>query len=238
MGKPVKINMSLSSMMSSLRDIDDEIWGEYAFSRDILRDRIPEEKKFEYISNSIRCGEEYADRILQETGQSGPREIANCLGLHVIPSDLPMTSKRVLFAQYTPPDQIEILQEPLAKYKAVLAHATEEESAQLVAESEIRNVLLGHEIFHFLEDRYEDEIYTRTEKIRLWRILNFKNDSTVRALGEIAGMAFSKRLNHITYSPFLLDVLLFFGYNPEGANNIYQDIMAISQSKKSNKELV
>jgi hypothetical protein len=225
-------NISLSNMLSDLCKIDDEEWGQYAFSRDILKDRIPNEEKREMIGKSIQCGYEYADKILQETGLITPSEIAKQLGLHVMSNDLPMTGKRVLFAQFTPPDQIEISQEPVEKYKTILAGSTEEKSDLLITESEIHNLLLGHEIFHFLEDQYKDEIYTRTKKIQLWHILNFKNDSTIRALGEIAGMAFSKRLNHIAYSPFLLDVLLFFGYNPEGAKNIYRDIMGISVKQK------
>lgn len=232
MDKLIKSNVSLSNMISDLRRIDDKTWGEYAFSRDILKDRVPYEKRSEMIEKSIRCGEKYAERVLQETGQSEPHEIARHLGLHVMSSDLAMTGKRVLFAQYTPPDQIEISQEPVEKYKTILAEATEEESDPLLTESEIHSILLGHEIFHFVEDRYEGEIYTRTEKIQLWHILHFKNYSTIRALGEIAGMAFSKRLNHTAYSPFLLDVLLFFGYNPEEAKSIYQNIMEIKAKQK------
>jgi hypothetical protein len=225
-------SMSLNNMISDLSKIDDETWGAYAFSRDILKDRVPQEKKCEMIVKSIQCGNEYADKILQETGQITPQEIAKHLGLHIMSSNFPMTGKRVLFAQFTPPDHIEISQEPVEKYKIFLAGLAEEKFDLLITDSEIYNLLLGHEIFHFLEEQYKDEIYTRTEKIQLWHILNFKNDSTIRALGEIAGMAFSKRLNHIAYSPFLLDVLLFFGYNPEGAKNIYRDIMGISAKQK------
>lgn len=225
MEMPVKRDISLDEMAANLRAVGDGTWGRYAFSRDFLRDRVPDERKEEMIRNSVRCGGEYADRIARETGESAPRAIARRLGLSVLSGDLPMAGKRVLFAQFTPPDRIEIMREPIEKYRAVLLKMDGEETGRLPGEREVSDVLLGHEIFHFLEDRDEDKIYTRTEKITLWRFLNFRNESTVEALGEIAAMAFTKKLNRLVYSPFLLDVLLFFGYNPEGARSIYRNVM-------------
>lgn len=215
------------NLLPALKGIDNETWGEYAFSRELLRDRIPESKKIEMIQKSIRCGEEYADRIQKETGKKEPWNIAEQLGLKVDDSDLPAGVKRVLFAQFTPPNQIEIMREPLEKYKAVLAGLQGEQAKRLPAEEEIRGILLGHEIFHFLEERDSLSIYTRTERIRLWHFWRFQNCSTVGALGEIAGMAFTEKLNCLSYSPFLLDVLLFFGYNPDGAGSICRDIQQI-----------
>jgi hypothetical protein len=227
----VQEQLSLPEMLSFLKKVDDETWGKYAVSREPLRNRIPETRKIEMIRGSIRCGEEYAGRILRENGNVSPREIAEQFGLSVRFSDLPMTDKRVLFAQFTPPNQIEIMQEPMKEYKTVLEGATAEDCSRLPTVEKIQNILLGHEIFHYLEDRDEKEIYTRTEKIRLWHFLCFQNNSTVGALSEIAGMAFTKSLNCLSYSPFLLDVLLFFGYNPDEARNIYRDVKSIFMAR-------
>lgn len=232
MEEPVKKEIPLVEMIEDLRAVGDGTWGRYAFSRDLLRDRVPDEKKAEMIARSVRCGEEYADRAVRETGQSAPEEIARRLGLNVLPGETPMTAKRALFAQFTPPDRIEIMREPLERYRDVLARPEEAEASRLPGAEEVFRLLLGHEIFHFLEDRHEEEIYTRTEKITLWSVLGFRNRSTVGALGEIAGMAFTKRLNHVAYSPFLLDVLLFFGYNPEGARSIYRTVMDRKEKEK------
>ncbi|HHV32426.1 hypothetical protein [Caproiciproducens sp. LBM24188] len=219
--------ISLNQMITDLLQIDDVSWGYYAFTRELLRDRISDNQKREMILRSIQCGEAYADRVIQETGRDTPRGIAEYFQLRVESSNLTMTGKRALFAQYTPPDLIEILSEPIEKYRAVLAGLSQEEAALLPKAEELSDILLGHELFHFLEDRHENEIYTRTEKILLWRIFGFRNYSSISVLGEIAGMAFSKKLNHLPYSPFLLDVLLYFGYNPEGAKSIYQSVIDI-----------
>lgn len=232
--EPVKENMpTLVQMASALREVDDESWGKYLFSRDILRDRVTPEQKSEKIAKSIACGVEYAQRILSETETDSPDRIASFFGLHVAEGDVQMTEKRVLFASFTPPDEITIMKEPLKKYGGVLAALPPEDSALLPAESEVRSILLGHELFHFVEERHKDEIYTRTEKIRLWKIFGFENNSTIRALGEIAGMAFTKMLCRIPFSPSLLDVLLLYSYNENYSREVYRCVTDLFANQKS-----
>lgn len=218
---------TLAQMASALREVDDESWGAYLFSRDILRDRVTPERKSEMIAKSTHCGQEYAERIAGETGARTPDELPSFFGLRVASGDVPMTEKRVLFASFTPPDGITVMKEPLRKYGGVLAGLPPEEAALLPTESEVYSILLGHELFHFVEERHKDEIYTRTEKIRLWKIFGFENDSTIRALGEIAGMAFTKALCRVPFSPSLLDVLLLYSYNENYSREVYGSVMDI-----------
>ena len=220
---------SLIDMIKALRRVDDETWGAYAFSADLLRDRIPEEKKREMIQKAIQCGETFAACIVRETGESSPIAIARRFGLEIVDNSLPMIGRRKVFAQFTPPKKIELFQEPIERYASVLARATEQQAAQLIPIPEINNLVLGHEIYHFVEERSADTIYTRTEKYALWRFLGFHYTSSVNALGEIAGMAFSRKLCQVAYSPFLLDVLLFFDYNYEQTTAIFQNIMKMSE---------
>ena len=71
----------------------------------------------------------------------------------------------------------------------------------------------------------EEEIYTRTETITLWKFFGYRHTSTIRALSEIAGMAFTKNLNQFPYSPFTLDILLYYNYNSSEASAIYAEVM-------------
>lgn len=224
---------SLGSLAGGLRSIKDEIWGEYALSKDILTNRILPQERPGMIQEAIACGELYAARVTQQTGCTTPEEIAAHFQLKIVRRKDGQMGKRVLFAEFTPPNQIVILQEPIQKYAAIRAILPPEEAAVLPAEQQIESILLGHEIFHFLEEQYEPQIYTRTKKIPLWHIWKWKNESTVGALGEIAGMAFTKRLNHMSYSPFLLDVLLYFGYNSDEAHKIYQHMIDLSAANSA-----
>lgn len=226
---------TLAEMTTSLRSLDDECWGLYLFSRDILRDRIPADRRAEMIGRSLRCGEEYALRMLEETGTRKVSEIPAFFRLHVGYSDEPSAEKRVLFANFTPPDEIRIMNQPLEKYGEFLTSLPPEEALKLPPPAEVRDLLLGHELYHFTEERYRDEIYTRTEKIRLWKIFGFENNSTIRALGEIAGMAFTRTLSRVSYFPALLDVLLLYRYNESYSRSIFNNIMSINTARRDNR---
>ncbi len=95
--------MNLRKMMKGLAAVDDMTWGMYAFSRDALRDKVDCGRKKEMIEKSICCGYETADKIMDQTGTSNPREIAGKLGLRVEYLDKGQIADRVLFALFTPP---------------------------------------------------------------------------------------------------------------------------------------
>jgi hypothetical protein len=219
--------LSLVEMVQNLLQVDDEAWGLYAFSRDILKERIPEDKKLEMIRRAISCGKEYAQRIMREYNCSDVPDLAEKLKLKLVYQDAMMTGNRILFASYTPPDEIVIMTEPVNKAVELISN---EDSVliEYFQKDSIMNTVLGHEIFHYIEDQFEQEIYTRTEKIMLWNFLGFKNNSTVRALGEIGAMAFTKELNGLKYSPFILDILLYYSYDSSNAQKIYCDVLEMS----------
>lgn len=219
--------LSLSEMIEKLLQIDDEHWGLYAFSRDILKERIPEENKIEMIRKAINCGREYAQRIIKDCGASEVHTIAEKLKLNIVFQNAMMTGKRILFACYTPPDKIEIMTEPVNK-AVELVSKDESILIEYFQKDSIMNIILGHEIFHYIEDQFEREIYTRTEKILLWKFLGFKNNSTIRSLSEIGAMAFTKELNVLKYSPFILDILLYYGYDSSNAEKIFHDVLEMS----------
>ena len=95
----------------------------------------------------------------------------------------------------------------------------------LTEQLDIKGLLLAHELFHFVEEKYKDEIFTKQEKIRLWSLGPLHNDSTVIALSEIAAMAFAQAITGIPYSPYVMDVFLVYGYSPEEASGLYEEIM-------------
>lgn len=219
--------LSLVEIIQNLLQVEDEAWGLYAFSRDILKDRIPADNRSEMIIKAMSCGREYAQRLLREYGTSDVNTIVERLKLKIVYQDAMMTGKRILFASYTPPGEIGIMTEPVGK--AVQQILKDESSLfEYFQKERIMNTILGHEIFHYIEDQFEQEIYTRTEKILLWKLLGFKNYSTVRALGEIAAMAFTKELNGLQYSPFILDILLYYSYDSTSAEKIYHDVLEMS----------
>lgn len=223
----MEANYSLNEMVQNLLGIDDKTWGLYVFSRDILKNRIPDEIKPEMISKAIECGKHYAKQIMAEYNSNDIRLIAKKLGLKIDYKDSLLTGKRILFASYTPPDEIVIMKEPIER---AVKHLAGENSnlVELFSEDSIIDIILGHELFHFVEDKFEEEIYTKTEKILLWKFLGFKNNSTIRTLGELGAMAFTREINGDKFNPFILDVLLYFNYDPSNATKIYYNVLGMS----------
>jgi hypothetical protein len=216
--------VSLSEMILKLLQVEDETWGLYAFSRELLNKRIQPEQKPVMIAKAIACGKEYAQRIIQECGCKDIRTISEKLKLKIELHDTPMIGKQVLFARYTTPDKIEVMEEPVRKAVMLISQEVPN-MVEHFQQNDIMDTILGHELFHFVEEQNVQKIYTRTEKILLWNFLGFKNYSAIRTLGEIGAMAFSKELNGLNYSPFLLDVLLYYGYDSVSAEKIYRDVL-------------
>lgn len=216
--------LRFGEMIQDLLQVDDETWGLYAFSRELLNHRISGEKKLEMIFKARNCGKEYANRILIESGTTDVQTIAKNFKLKIEVQDALITGKRILFARYTPPDKIEIMEEPIQKSTDLISKETPS-LIEYFNNNDIIEILLGHEIFHFLEEQHNHEIYTRNEKILLWNFMGFKNYSTIHVLSEIGAMAFIKELKGLSYSPFLLDFLLYYSYDPFNAEKIYRDIL-------------
>ncbi len=220
----------LGDMIHDLLQVDDKTWGLYAFSRELLNRRIPPDRKTEMITKAMECGKEYARRLIREYGCSDIRLLGEKLNLKIEFQDTLMMGKRILFACYTSPDKIQIMKEPVNR--AVLLIPKEDSIlVELFRQDGIMNTILGHEIYHFIEEQYEQEIYTRTEKVLLWNFMGFKNYSTIRALSEIGAMAFTREWNRLIYSPFILDILLYYGYDSSGAGKIYRDIIGMSSGR-------
>lgn len=219
--------IKLGEMIHHLLQVDDQTWGLYAFSRDILNQRIHLDTKTEMIQKAIICGKEYAQRLIHEYGSRDIRVLATKLDVNIEFRDSKMTGKRVLFANYTPPNRIEMMEEPVQRAVQMMS-GEDVMLIELFHQEGLMDTILGHEIFHLIEDQYEHEIYTRTEKIRLWHFMGYQSYSTIRSLSEIGAMAFTQELNSMNYSPFILDVLLYYSYDSSSAVRIYHDVLGVS----------
>lgn len=98
----MQVQTKLGELLYPLMQVDDEAWGMYAFSRDILNRRISPETKREMLKQARACGIEYAQRMMLEYGTRDVRVLAERMNLKLEFKDALMTGKRVLFASYTP----------------------------------------------------------------------------------------------------------------------------------------
>lgn len=214
----------LSVMLADLAQTDMMEWCRYAFSREPLNGKFTDEQRQQWMEKSLACGQEYCRIICKKYDSEDPVVLAQKMGLQVSYPELPEHADRVLFAEYRMPNKITIYLDAVNKAEKLLAQP--EVQQILTSALDIRKLLLAHELFHYIEDQYKKEIFTRTETIRLWSVGPFHNDSTIIALSEIAAMAFAKAMTRISYAPYLMDVLLVYGYSPKEASGLYEEILS------------
>lgn len=213
----------LDRMLKDLAAIQAADWFRYVFSREPLNGKFNDEQRRNWMEHALACGREYAVRVMREYGSGDAQVIAKAMGMKVSYPAYPEKTDRVLFAEYRVPDTICIYMDAVRKAEKLLEKP--EIKDVLTAKLNISRLLLAHELFHSVEEKYKHEIYTKTEKIRLWSLGPVHNDSTIIALSEIAAMAFAREMTGIPYAPYVMDVFLVYGYSPEEASGLYEEMM-------------
>lgn len=209
----------LADMTRTLAGITDEQWGRYAFSRDPLEGKFDQKQKEEYTKAANACGREWAIRMTEKYGTRSPEKLAREMGMKILRPDTPVGGGQVIFAQFVRPDEITVYMDCIRRASRLEA----ESGCELLERARLFDILLAHELFHAVEEQHETEIYTRTEKVELWR-KPFSNRSSIACLSEMAAMAFARELLGMDCSPYMLDVLLVYAYNKSAAWELYEEI--------------
>ena len=180
---------SVSAMAQVLSGISEEVWGRYAFSRDPLGGKIGEKQKAEYSKAAFCCGREWAARMSEKYGTRDPKELARRMGVKTEIQEMPLWRGRMILARFDRPGQITIYTDSIRR----AAELAGESGCGLLREDRLFVILLAHELFHAVEERSADEIYTRTERVRIRGIL-FSKRSPLPCLSEMGAMAFAREL--------------------------------------------
>lgn len=225
--------------LKELMKIPDQFWGEYAFWREPLKNKITADQRSEFIRKSITCGRDEADCIKKTYDPAGPSGVSE----RNSGADLPDLCREfrlkitydnsenggchIIFAQFVEPDEITLSTEALQRMD-------EKFSFRDICGRTLEEILLAHEIFHYIESQKARTIYTRNEKIQLWR-KPFSNRSEIAALSEIAGMAFACELLDLDFSPFALDIIMLYLYDEKAAAELYERVIKAWKESRETK---
>ncbi|MCL2560338.1 MAG: hypothetical protein FWE07_07595 [Turicibacter sp.] len=227
LNQPINAAVSpLEDMFEQLAAIDEETWGLYEFSKDMLRDKVSDTEKLEIIRQSLACGQDWAQKMRltcdnPATERSVATELAHSLGLSIEERPGKATKFRMVFAQFIAGKGIEVISEPVENYEKLVVN-----SEKLPHVKVLKDVLIAHEIFHFLEEQHKNEMYPYQKTIKLWKLFGYEHRSTVGAASEIAAMAFAKEICGIDFVPQVLDVLLSYGMDIAFSMSIYEQMMS------------
>jgi len=231
-GKPALFNWSMEKKQHVIRpvgvivkdlcQIADIEWALYAFSREPLNGRFDDKKRIELTQKALDCGTKTAEDCIKQYGTANPILIAEKMGLVVDYPLMPQDSGRVLFAEFREPNEVNVFMDAVNKSSELM---DEPDVRKALGDLHIPSLLIAHELFHYIEQQQKNEIWTKTFKYEIWKVGPFRNRSTISVLSEIAAMGFSKRLIDLPYSPYVMDAFLVYGYTPQGASGLYEEMM-------------
>ncbi len=203
-----------------LISMNDEDWGRYAFSRDPLKGKVSYELRKEMIEKANECGKKEAIKLKEKYKDVPIKKIIKRMNIDYIEKNSNVTETYIMFACYNSPNKITIFK----KNKTMVEEFIKENDLSSKLEYiDVESVLLAHELFHHIEENNKD-IYTKNEKVVLWKIGSYKYKSGLVCIGEIAAMAFAKELLSINYNPYVFDVLMLYPHDKNKATELYKEI--------------
>ncbi len=204
--------------VEDLLTLSDEDWSRYAFNRDPFVGRIPPAGQLDYSQKARDSAAALARRLRSEHGANSIAHLAKQLGVKLFYKSEVSGGGYTLFANYDEPDTITVFLENAEATDRLLA---QEGLHDLVGEIKTADLLIAHELYHYLEQTVPD-IYTAQKHIVLWKLGKFENRSRIICLEEIGAMAFARELTGLKCSPYLFDVIMLYPRNPQRAKHMYE----------------
>ncbi|MDL2324917.1 hypothetical protein LJC61_07200 [Ruminococcaceae bacterium OttesenSCG-928-A16] len=210
----------LHTMLAGVAALPQQAWVNYAFEKEPLAHRITPEEQQQLYAEAWRCGEQAAEQVAQKYGTRAPKKLVAGMQLKLAYSKKEMDGILPIFAHFMLPRNITIY----SQYSQKAQECYEDEGKTCLGALNVENVLIAHEIFHFVEEEQKSSIYTQTKKVQIWK-KPFTRFSSLAILSEIAGMAFAQKLLNLPFAPYVMDVLLLYALNIDAANVLYNSLV-------------
>lgn len=199
--------------------IPEEKFYQDALKADPVYGRMTEELKAELIAEAVICGSDYAESVKKEAPNLSV--LLEREGIIYTNPPTPNGGSYLIFAQYVEPNKITVFQDSIDKFLNLVSGTKYQ---HVFSEKILKQLLIAHEYFHYLEFKDAASVITKTKKMVLWSLLGYRYQTTFMSLSEMSAMAFAKAYLGLDYSPFVLDCLLTYAYNKEMSYQIYQNI--------------
>jgi len=209
----------IQEWVSVLLELTDEDWCLYAFNRDPLVGRVPPGERMDFCRKAMECGTELARKTRNGHGEASPALMAERMGVKLVyKADEGANS---MFANFQEPDTITVY---TPNAKATDALIAEHSLHDLVGQVQVVDVLVAHELYHFLEHAMP-ELYTARKLVSLWKLGPIENRSRILCLEEIGAMSFTRELIGLACSAYIFNVLMLAPANLPKAQKLYERIM-------------
>lgn len=197
---------ALDEKLNRLLKVGDNVFGRYQFLFSTINNKLTEEKREEYIIKSLECGKNTAIEYKDETAE----DLLKKFNINILIDDENDGGNLLGYFKY--PNKIVIHNLNIFRIHKKLA-----KNGITLSCDKIKEVVIAHELFHYLENAKPEKFFTQTEKITTFKFLKHEFKSKIIALSEIAAMAFAKEFANLSFSPYVLDYVLLSCIDKEKA---------------------
>lgn len=216
-----------SEIVHYLAEVPDYVYARYGFNREPLKGRLADDERDQLLFQCIEEGTKYASALKKQYPDLRPAEIAERLGITVYRPKMPSGGGHVRFAEFEQPNKIRVFLDAFDKAEELIRECGED---KFFAKISLEDVLIAHELYHFVEMINGDEIFTQNKQIELWGVGKLKYRSKLVSLPEITAMSFAKELTGLPFSAYFFDVFLTYSYNKELGTVIFNEIKKLNET--------
>lgn len=213
----------IAAWVSELFKLTDQDWANYAFLSEPLVNRISMEKRNEYCQETTRNAILLAQEIRQSYGNISTAELVKQMGINLVEKSAQEGGGFSMFACFEEPNTITVFRDNADATDKLI---DENGLRQVVGNLRTVEMLIAHELYHFLELSRSD-VYSAQQRLKVWQIGPFKNVSRIRCLGEVGAMSFARELLGLNYSPNIFNLLMLYAQNPVSAERLFMRITEV-----------
>ncbi|MEO1772583.1 hypothetical protein [Candidatus Enterococcus ferrettii] len=196
----------------------EELFAHYLLAQDNLYRKIPENEQAALVAKAIASGQAAA-RHLQSLSLSDFLAEAG-ISVTYVEETSSKTKVAYTLAEIRLPNRITLNRTLLNSGQQLI---DQQEALQfLVERAPIADVLIAHELYHYLENR--DQLYT-TEKHVQYKIGPFSKTVRIHSLSEIAATAFAKEVFDLSFSPLLFNPVLLYKFDTAFSESFNEQLL-------------
>ncbi len=188
---------------------------QYLLAQDHLYRKISLEQQADLIAKAIQCGQAAAADFSQRLP-----EYLQDQGIIVEPfsEETKKNQFNFVLAEFQLPNKIRLNERLINEGAALIARQSM--LSFFTAAAPLTDILLAHEIFHYIE--HQQQLFTLQRQLN-YKTGPFKRQARVYALSEIAAGSFVKSLLQLDFHPLLLNPLLIYSVDPEFSYTLLTD---------------
>lgn len=187
------------------KKMEDHVLALAELRRDLLFEKIPPSQYDYYVENAIRIGKNAAKPFKGKSIEKLYREYGITLSYSDKASMIMNFQLRAEFIKKKDKNEVVLYTKSLEALKEAWNQSTR--LSNQVKQSEIEEIHLAHEFYHFLEYNIHSPVEKQLEPIEVPTLFGHKKKKYIKQCSEIACHAFAKELTGFEYFPTMLDLI-------------------------------